>query len=302
MKTMIVSQHGSYLTVQKGLFVVREKGGGKKEVSPAEIDEILVISTAVISAKAIQLAITHGIDIFFIDSREEVWGKVMPSVATKTVTTRKMQYEVIVEGKGDLYGKEIITSKIYNQAAHLKFWSRYGYSTSDKELLNYNEATAARLYWQDLARVLPIPFPGRDPESADQFNLSLNYSYAILYNRILKYLTLVGLDPYLGFVHRDRSGKESLVYDFSEMFKPYIDLVLVRAFREGFRVKIKDGLLERDSRKGLASLITASLEEKVREVYDDHTKTLSQTIKSHAVRLAEAIRNKGNYRGFRIVL
>ncbi len=301
MKTLVVSSHGSYLTVQRGLFVVKEKDGKKTEVSPAEVDEILVISTSVISARAIQLAVSRGIDVFFIDSREEVWGRVMPSFSTMTVATRRAQYEAVVQGRGEEYGREIINCKVYNQSVHLKVWARQGYSTSYKELTGYNEATAARLYWQDLARVLPVPFPGRDPDSPDQFNLSLNYSYAILYSRALKYLTLVGLDPYLGFVHKDRSGKESLVYDFSEMFKPYIDMALVRAFKTGFRVKVKDGLLDLESRRALASLVTKALEEKVKELDDDHVKTLSQAVKSHAVRLADALRERRGYRGFRMV-
>ncbi len=304
MKVLLVTKHGSYITVKKGMFVVKNKDNTKVEVSPAEVDELIVISSAVISAKAIQLAVSHGIDVFFITSRETVWGKVLPSVTTMTVATRKAQYEAVVKGKGEEYGKEIISAKINNQASHLRYWSRLGYSTSYKVLEGYNEATAARLYWQDLALILPkdVKFSGRDPEARDQFNSSLNYAYAILYHRVLKYLTLVGLDPYLGFVHKDRPGNESLVYDFSEMFKPYVDFALVRAFREGFRVSNNGGLLDLESRSKLATLVINALEEKVKEEGETGAKTLNQAIKSHAVRLANSIREGRKYKGFRIRL
>ncbi|QKR00729.1 CRISPR-associated endonuclease Cas1 [Metallosphaera tengchongensis] len=304
MKVLVVSQHGSYVTVNKGLFLVKGKDNSKFEVSPAEVDEILLISTATISARAIQLALTHAIDIFFMNSREDVWGKVMSSSTTMTVDTRRSQYEAVVQGRGEEYGREIISAKVENQASHLLHWSRQGYRTSHKVLDQYNEATAARLYWQDLATVVPrdLKFQGRDHDSQDQFNVSLNYSYAILYNRVMRYLTLVGLDPYLGFVHKERSGNESLVYDFSEMFKPLIDFSLVKAFRQGFRVSLTKGLLDGESRAKLASLVINALEEKVKEKHDDHTKTLNQAIKSHAVRLASALRERRGYRGFRAKL
>jgi len=303
MRTLIISDHGSYLHVKKGMFVVKTKDK-KVEISPAEVDEILITSSCLISTRAIQTAIMHGITIFFLNSRDNPWGVVLPSVVTQTVKTKKAQYEAVVVKKDLSYGEEMINCKIYNQSMHLKYWARSGIRTDHRELIGKDEPTAARIYWQNIAQLLPkdIKFDGRDVDATDQFNLALNYSYTILYNTVMKYLVLAGLDPYLGFIHKDRPGNESLVYDFSEMFKPYIDFILVRAFRSGFRLKVKDGLIEGEKRGELAKIVKKGMEERVKEEGDHNPKSLVQAIRAHAVKLASSIREGREYKGFRLVL
>lgn len=303
MRTLVISEHGAYLHVKNGMFVIKTKDK-KVEISPAEVDEILITSSCLISTRAIRTAIDHGISIFFLSSRDKPWGVVLPSIVTQTVKTRKAQYEVIVVKKDLSYGEEMISSKIYNQSVHLKYWARHGIKTDYKKLIGKDEPTAARIYWQNIAFLLPkdIGFDGRDVDSPDQFNLALNYSYAILYAEVMKYLVIAGLDPYLGFIHKDRPGNESLVYDFSEMFKPYIDFILVKAFRSGFRLKVKDGLIEAESRGALAKIVKKGMEEKVKEEEDHNPKTLTQAIRAHAIKLASAIREGREYKGFRLVL
>ncbi|BFH74700.1 CRISPR-associated endonuclease Cas1 [Sulfurisphaera javensis] len=306
MKTLIISDHGSFLTVKNKIFVLKKDKKKIAEISPSEVDEILITASILVSTQAIRLAISHGIDIIFLDIRDSPWGIILPSIATQTVKTRKRQYEAVINNETK-YGEEIIRSKIYNQAVHLKYWARKGIRTDYNSLLTkyYNEEpTAARVYWGNLALILPkdINFQGRDVDSIDQFNLALNYSYAILYNRVMKYLFIAGLDVYLGFIHKDRSGNESLVFDFSEMFKPYVDFILVRAFREGFRLKVKEGLIDRDSRSELAKIIVKGLEEKVKEEDDHNPKSVNQAIRAHAVKFASSIREKRDYKGFRLVM
>lgn len=308
MRTLIVSDHGVYLTVNKGVFIIKKtfNENGQKvkkkilEVPPAEVDEILINAYCSLSTKAIKTAIVHGITIAFLDSRGSVWGILSPSVITETVKTRKSQYEAVISGNVS-YGEEIIKAKIYNQSVHLKYWTIRGVKTDYKELLDKDEATAARIYWQNIRLLIP-GFQGRDPDAGDQFNLAWNYTYAILYNRVMKYLILAGLDPYLGFVHKDKPGNESLVYDFSEMFKPFVDFVLVRAFRQGLRLKVKEGLIDQEGRKELARIVLEGFEERIKEEGDHNPKTLNQVIRAHALKLASALREKREYKGFRMKL
>ncbi|AZF85237.1 CRISPR-associated endonuclease Cas1 [Saccharolobus solfataricus] len=304
MRTLVISEYGAYVYVKKNMLVIK-KGDKKVEISPSEVDEILITVSCSISTSALSLALTHGISVMFLNSRETPWGILLPSIVTETVKTKKAQYEAIVVRKDNRYGEEIISSKIYNQSVHLKYWARVTGTKNDyKELLDKDEPAAARVYWQNISQLLPkdIGFDGRDVDGTDQFNMALNYSYAILYNTIFKYLVIAGLDPYLGFIHKDRPGNESLVYDFSEMFKPYIDFLLVRALRSGFRLKVKGGLIEENSRGDLAKLIRKGMEENVKEESDHNPKTLIQAIRAHAVKLASSIREGKEYRGFKLVM
>ncbi len=56
----------------------------------------------------------------------------------------------------------------------------------------------------------------------DNMNCLLSFLYALLANDIASALTGVGLDAYVGFLHRDRSGRQSLALDMMEEFRPIL--------------------------------------------------------------------------------
>ena len=50
----------------------------------------------------------------------------------------------------------------------------------------------------------------------------LSFAYTILANDCAAALESVGLDSYVGFLHRDRPGRKSLALDLMEEFRPII--------------------------------------------------------------------------------
>ncbi|BCU69757.1 CRISPR-associated endonuclease Cas1 [Stygiolobus caldivivus] len=297
---MEIADYGVRLSVKGNTFVLAKKGGKARNISPAEVDQILVMTSGVtITSKAIRLAVDHGIDVVFLDSRGLPYGRVFQSEPIKTVETRKGQYLAIIRGDSEI-PREIIKAKVRNQANHVKFWfKKLGVQGDDYKQIEGktdDEPTAARYYWHALSRI--IPMKNRDPESTDGYNVSFNYAYAILYSNVHRALQLVGLDPYAGFVHKDRSGRLSLVYDFSEMFKPVsVDFPLVSLFVEGFKPKVKDGVLDAESRKKLADSVINALNSKVKDEAGE-VRTCSQAIRAYALKLASAVRGEEKFRGF----
>lgn len=74
-------------------------------------------------------------------------------------------------------------------------------------------------------------FKGRSfRPAADPFNAMLNYAYGILYSRTERALMIAGLDPYLGFLHRDDYNMKSLVFDFIEPYRIYAERCVFTAF------------------------------------------------------------------------
>jgi len=51
-----------------------------------------------------------------------------------------------------------------------------------------------------------------------------------LYGKIEKALMIAGLDPYVGFMHRDDYNQLSFVFDFIEPYRIYADTVVFRLF------------------------------------------------------------------------
>jgi CRISPR-associated protein Cas1 len=56
----------------------------------------------------------------------------------------------------------------------------------------------------------------------DNVNCLLSFIYTLLVHDIRSALETVGLDPAVGFLHRDRPGRPSLALDMMEEFRPFI--------------------------------------------------------------------------------
>lgn len=54
----------------------------------------------------------------------------------------------------------------------------------------------------------------------DRVNALLSFAYSLLAHDCASALESVGLDPYVGFLHRDRPGRTSLALDLMEELRP----------------------------------------------------------------------------------
>jgi CRISPR-associated protein Cas1 len=74
-------------------------------------------------------------------------------------------------------------------------------------------------------------FSGRSSRPAeDPFNACLNYAYGILYRRVEKALVIGGIQPYIGFFHRDDYNYKSMVYDFIEPYRIWAERSVFHLF------------------------------------------------------------------------
>ncbi|MBU7018228.1 MAG: CRISPR-associated endonuclease Cas1, partial [Theionarchaea archaeon] len=87
------------------------------------------------------------------------------------------------------------------------------------------EGNSSRIYWTSLSATFPpdLGFQGRAGRYAqDPINSMLNYGYGILQGEVLRAIHFAGLDPYGGYLHVDRSGRSSLVFDLMEEFRQQV--------------------------------------------------------------------------------
>jgi CRISPR-associated protein Cas1 len=105
----------------------------------------------------------------------------------------------------------------------------------------------------------------------DKMNAVLSYLYTMLTYDVASALEVVGLDPYVGFLHRDRPGRPSLALDLMEELRPVfadrLALTLVNRKQikgKGFVQKESGGvLMDDDTRR---EVITAWQERKKEEI------------------------------------
>lgn len=105
----------------------------------------------------------------------------------------------------------------------------------------------------------------------DNVNCLLSFLYTLLTHDARSALETIGLDPAVGFLHRDRPGRPSLALDLVEEFRPFLadrlalSLINLRKVQgRGFKVMESGAVkMEDDTRK---AVITAYQERKQEEI------------------------------------
>ena len=101
-------------------------------------------------------------------------------------------------------------------------------------------------------------FAGRNRRPPlDRVNCLLSFLYSLLYHDARSALETVGLDPAVGFLHRDRPGRMSLALDLMEEFRPVLAdrlalslINLGQVKKKGFQVTESGAVvMDDDSRK-----------------------------------------------------
>jgi len=255
---LVINTYGSYLRKKGNCFLVR-KEDKVFEVSVNKVDSILITTAAYISTDAIKFAVDNNIDIVFLDSYGEPYGRVWHPKLGSTTLIRRRQLELYDKEEGLNLAKKWGLQKIDNQIALLK---RLKKTRSDKkdelevcitEIEQLKERMAglkgtiearrqtmlgiegmtAKKYFEALSSIMPEKYKfksrSRNP-ATDEFNAMLNYGYGVLYSMAEKACIIAGLDPYIGFLHTDNYNKKSLVFDVIEMFRTFVDETVVHLF------------------------------------------------------------------------
>lgn len=100
-----------------------------------------------------------------------------------------------------------------------------------------HEGSGTHAYFQALREIVPhsFGFAGRNRRPPqDPFNAMLGFGYALLENLVERAVAIVGLDPFCGFFHKDSYGRQSLVLDLMEEFRPVVsDSVVIDCCSRG---------------------------------------------------------------------
>ena len=230
--------------------VIKEEGKEVDFFLPKDLKQIIIIGKGAITFDAIALLAAADVDLIAIDWRGNIQYR-LASREHNNVQIRKQQYFALNDSRSGYLAKNFIESKIRNQKSTLYTLSRaqdnsdfltikrkkldnllkglqdIDLKSSDKirsEIFGI-EGIASNEYWQGFRYVIDDEFEflkrsGRGAK--DIVNAMLNYSYAILSSEVLKALHISGLDPYAGFLHSDRYGRTSLVFDLMEEFRQQI--------------------------------------------------------------------------------
>lgn len=283
MVVLLVSDMGSYIGKEKGRFKI-SYGMSDKPVTfvPSNrVEGVIIDAKTTISSGAFELLANEGIPVIWNDYQND--GMILlPYNAHGSVEVRKEQFRAIEDERGIAIATKISYAACHNKLFTLQRISRNWpklssdleyfsneitdilndfakdtdeYSRLDLSLrqkLMSTEAKVAKVYYQAVQSILQINNWGFDRRSRrpaeDPFNAMLNYCYAILKGQLTHRVHITGLDIFAGFLHTDRSGRESLVLDIIEEFRQVcVDEVLLQlvsnnTLQEDMFEEDKDGI------------------------------------------------------------
>jgi CRISPR-associated protein Cas1 len=114
------------------------------------------------------------------------------------------------------------------------------------ETVRGNEGDAARRYFSVFSHLIVAQktdfiFSGRNRRPPmDPVNALLSFLYTLLVHDVSSACESVGLDPAVGFLHRDRPGRPGLALDLMEEFRPVLVDRLVLSLINRRQLKLGD--------------------------------------------------------------
>lgn len=253
---LYVTTPGATVRVNGHRVTVEAKGEQLADVRLADVSQLCVVGNVQVTTQALSALWRAGAVVLYLGHGGwfNGWSQGPPG---KHVELRRRQ--VIAHAQGVSLAAEMIRGKIHNQRILLRRNAKTGLpdaavaslrtlsaaardATTIPELLGI-EGAAARLYFENFDRMISPQLSfgaeflshGRARRPApDPVNSVLGFCYSLLVKDLVATLVGVGLDAYLGVLHRSRYGRPALALDLAEEFRPLIaDSVTLQCFNNG---------------------------------------------------------------------
>ena len=239
MPVLYITQPEAVLSKSYEAFVVSLKQADntwkKQSVAAQTVEQIVLMGNPQVTGDALIYALELGIPVHYLSIFGKYLGSALPGYS-RNGALRLAQFELHRDTERRLQlVKAIVTAKIQNQ-----FTVLYRQKISDSPLKNHKklvaqkktldevrgvEGIAAKDYFADWSAILKEPwsFPGRNRRPpTDPVNSLLSFAYGLLRVQVTAAVHIVGLDPYIGYLHEVSRGQPSMVLDLMEEFRPLV--------------------------------------------------------------------------------
>ena len=259
LNTLYVTTENSWVRKDGLNIVISVKKEVKGRVPIHMIGSIVCFGRVAVSPPLMGFCSERGVTIVFLTDYGKFLARVEGPVSGN-VLLRREQYRRTDDavGCGEIV-RNLVAGKVHNQRSVLRRVlrdyadpdesdSNRALQKADKQLsrvletikseldvdkLRGFEGDAGQIYFSVFPLFLRgadyFQFKGRSRRPPlDSVNATLSFVYTLLVNDCRSALETVGLDPAVGFLHRDRPGRPSLALDLIEEFRaPYADRLVL---------------------------------------------------------------------------
>ncbi|MDN5758494.1 MAG: CRISPR-associated endonuclease Cas1 [Tomitella sp.] len=250
--TVYVDRQGSLVRTRGERLIVTDGEESLLRINLRRVRQVVCFGRVGLTTSFLHRAADRGIEVVLVDDGGSLGGRlVAPSRSDPSI--RRAQYRVVDDDDAARrIAIEMVSGKIDNMRVTLLRTARreddpaaalgaqrldaiaesLGGSGTHSEVLGH-EGAATREYFQSLRRLADpsFAFEGRQRRPPpDPINAMLSYGYTLLTHEAIAACEAAGLDPMLGFLHRQRSGRPALALDLIEEFRPMtVDVAVWRA-------------------------------------------------------------------------
>ena len=254
MSYLYVCEQGSTINYAQNRFSVTYKDGMISSIPAETLEEVTVFGAVQITTQCIQECLKRGIAIIYYSKNGAYFGRL---ISTSHVNVRRQRKQAALGKDKEFclsFSKNIILAKINNQIVVLRRYARSMSRNIDSDILVMKnsmrkiqdpgcsdisqimgyEGLAAKTYFRVLGGMVTpdITFKGRSRRPPlDPFNSVISLGYSILMNELYGKLCAKGLNPFFGFMHRDRENHPTLASDLLEEWRAvFIDSLAMSLF------------------------------------------------------------------------
>lgn len=252
LNTLYATTDGAWLR-KDGANVVMEVERQERARLPVHMLESLVcIGRIAISPQLLGFCVEHGISICYLTPQGRFLARVEGAVSGNVLLRREQYRRSDDPTRCAAIVRNLLIGKIHNQRAVLaRGWRDHGDRFADAPAFQHAlkrleriphrllseqsvdrmrglEGEAAQSYFGVFDQLVrndnpSFRFGGRNRRPPrDPFNALLSFLYTLLTHDCRSALETVGLDPAVGFLHRDRPGRPSLALDLAEELRPLL--------------------------------------------------------------------------------
>lgn len=319
---------GSYLGMEKGCYIIKDRNGNVKRYAQFEneIGEVILKSGNAVSVGALASFGFWDIDVLIMTQRGRPVAMLRSIDSDSGVETRLSQLDAYRDNKRAIeIAKTFVYAKLQGQQQILL---KHGLQPHDLDrakrmmdsILSDNLSSVRRQlihiegehsnhYFQQIFKLLPEqlrPLTRKGYMSYDGMNNIFNLAYEILSWKIRKALIKANLEAYLGFLHCHMPERASLVCDFEELYRHLIDDFLIsycqHLRKRDFTVKTVNAGKRHGKREFLNNIKTADLLKCLEQYFQFHVhiprirrgfkQELETLINEETIRFSVSIRNR----------
>lgn len=327
---IIVEGFGKSIAKRDNQIVIKENGKEIEYFLAKDINQILLTGKGSITFDALNLLSKYDVTCLSLDWKGHVDYLLSPADKKNSII-KKEQYFALKDSRSGKLSKAFIEAKIKNQKATLGTMnkSRPEVNLDESRIkLNENlkkvnelpnkpsemirgkllglEGNSSQEYWNGIKQAINEKwgFEKRSGRNAkDPINSMLNYGYGILQGEVWKNILIAGLDPYCGYLHTERYGRVSLVFDIMEEYRQQIVDKSVFGImnrnqlkKEDFKFEKGTILISDKARKLLISKILKKLNTKIQ--YQNKQLSYSKIILRQTQSLCQFLKGNEKYEGF----